>query len=1072
MPKNPEIKKVLVLGSGPIVIGQAAEFDYAGTQACRSLKEEGIEVVLLNSNPATIMTDKDIADRVYIEPLTVEVVEQLILKEKPDSILPTLGGQAGLNLAMELEDAGFLEKHNVRLIGTTALTIKKAEDREMFKETMEKIGEPVAPSDIVEDVKHGLEVAAQIGYPVVLRPAYTLGGSGGGIAQNPEQCAEILENGLRLSRVGQVLVERCIAGWKEIEYEVMRDGAGNVITVCNMENLDPVGVHTGDSIVVAPSQTLGDKEYQMLRTSALNIISELGITGGCNVQYALNPDSFEYCVIEVNPRVSRSSALASKATGYPIAKVAAKIALGYTLDEIKNAVTKKTYASFEPMLDYCVVKMPRLPFDKFISAKRALGTQMKATGEVMSICTNFEGALMKAIRSLEQHVDCLMSYDFTGLSYTGLVKELEIVDDMRIWRIAEALRRGFPYELIHEITRIDIWFIDKLAILVEMEKELKAVGEGKKELTTELLAEAKRIEFPDNVISRLTGIPQEEIKKQRYDNGIRAAYKMVDTCAAEFAAETPYYYSCFGSFNEAEKTEGRKKVLVLGSGPIRIGQGIEFDFCSVHSTWAFSKEGYETIIINNNPETVSTEFDIADKLYFEPLTPEDVESIVDIEKPDGAVVQFGGQTAIKLTEALMKMGVTILGTAAEDVDAAEDRERFDEILEQCHIPRPAGHTVFTAEEAKKAANDLGYPVLVRPSYVLGGQGMQIAICDEDIDEFIGIINQIAQEHPILVDKYIMGKEIEVDAICDGTDILIPGIMQHIERTGIHSGDSISVYPAQDITQHNIDTIVEYTEKLAKALHVKGMINIQFIVDGDDVYIIEVNPRSSRTVPYISKVTGIPIVPLATQIICGHTIKELGYNPGLQPAADYIAVKMPVFSFEKIRGADISLGPEMKSTGECLGIAKTFNEALYKAFEGAGIRLPKYKKMIMTIRKNEQEEAVDIARRFANVGYQIFATKGTARTLNEHGVKAFEIRKLEQESPNILDLVLGHQIDLIIDIPAQGAERSHDGFVIRRNAIETGVNVLTALDTARALVTSLENRAKELTLVDIATVKNA
>lgn len=1072
MPKNPEIKKVLVLGSGPIVIGQAAEFDYAGTQACRSLKEEGIEVVLLNSNPATIMTDKDIADRVYIEPLTVEVVEQLILKEKPDSILPTLGGQAGLNLAMELEDAGFLEKHNVRLIGTTALTIKKAEDREMFKETMEKIGEPVAPSDIVEDVKHGLEIAAQIGYPVVLRPAYTLGGSGGGIAQNPEQCAEILENGLRLSRVGQVLVERCIAGWKEIEYEVMRDGAGNVITVCNMENLDPVGVHTGDSIVVAPSQTLGDKEYQMLRTSALNIISELGITGGCNVQYALNPNSFEYCVIEVNPRVSRSSALASKATGYPIAKVAAKIALGYTLDEIKNAVTKKTYASFEPMLDYCVVKMPRLPFDKFISAKRALGTQMKATGEVMSICTNFEGALMKAIRSLEQHVDSLMSYDFTGLSYTGLVKELEIVDDMRIWRIAEALRRGFPYGLIHEITRIDIWFIDKLAILVEMEKELKAVGEGKKELTTELLAEAKRIEFPDNVISRLTGISQEEIKKQRYDNGIRAAYKMVDTCAAEFAAETPYYYSCFGSFNEAEKTEGRKKVLVLGSGPIRIGQGIEFDFCSVHSTWAFSKEGYETIIINNNPETVSTDFDIADKLYFEPLTPEDVESIVDIEEPDGAVVQFGGQTAIKLTEALMKMGVPILGTAAEDVDAAEDRERFDEILEQCHIPRPAGHTVFTAEEAKKAANALGYPVLVRPSYVLGGQGMQIAICDEDIDEFIGIINQIAQEHPILVDKYVMGKEIEVDAICDGTEILIPGIMQHIERTGIHSGDSISVYPAQDITQHNVDTIVEYTEKLAKALHVKGMINIQFIVDGDDVYIIEVNPRSSRTVPYISKVTGIPIVPLATQIICGHTIRELGYDPGLQPAADYIAVKMPVFSFEKIRGADISLGPEMKSTGECLGIAKTFNEALYKAFEGAGIRLPKYKKMIMTIRENEQEEAVDIARRFAKVGYQIFATRGTARTLNEHGVKALEIRKLEQESPNILDLVLGHQIDLIIDIPAQGAERSHDGFVIRRNAIETGVNVLTALDTARALVTSLENRAKELTLVDIATVKNA
>ena len=1064
MPKNPDIKKVLVLGSGPIIIGQAAEFDYAGTQACRSLKEEGIEVVLLNSNPATIMTDKDIADRVYIEPLTVEVVEQLILKEKPDSVLPTLGGQAGLNLAMELEDAGFFRDHNVRLIGTTALTIKKAEDREMFKETMEKIGEPVAPSDIVEDVKHGLEIAAEIGYPVVLRPAYTLGGSGGGIAENPEQCAEILENGLRLSRVGQVLVERCIAGWKEIEYEVMRDGAGNVITVCNMENIDPVGVHTGDSIVVAPSQTLGDKEYQMLRTSALKIISELGITGGCNVQYALNPDSFEYCVIEVNPRVSRSSALASKATGYPIAKVAAKIALGYTLDEIKNAVTKKTYASFEPMLDYCVVKMPRLPFDKFISAKRTLGTQMKATGEVMSICTNFEGGLMKAIRSLEQHVDSLMSYDFTGLSDEELKETLALVDDRRIWVIAEALRRGFTYDTIHAITKIDVWFIDKLAIIVEMEAALK-----KGPLTVDLLREAKRIEFPDNVIARLTGISEQDIHQMRKDNGIVAAFKMVDTCAAEFAAETPYYYSCFGSENEAAFTNDRKKVLVLGSGPIRIGQGIEFDFCSVHSTWAFSREGYETIIVNNNPETVSTDFDIADKLYFEPLTPEDVESIVDIEKPDGAVVQFGGQTAIKLTESLMKMGVPILGTAAEDVDAAEDRELFDKILEECRIPRPAGHTVYTAEEAKEAAHKLGYPVLVRPSYVLGGQGMQIAISDQDVDEFIGIINQIAQEHPILVDKYIMGKEIEVDAICDGTDILIPGIMQHIERTGIHSGDSISVYPAPDLTEKNIETLVDYTEKLARALHVKGMINIQFIVDGDDVYIIEVNPRSSRTVPYISKVTGIPIVPLATQIICGRTIRELGYTPGLQPSADYIAIKMPVFSFEKIRGADISLGPEMKSTGECLGIAKTFNEALYKAFEGAGVRLPKYKNMIITVRDSEKEEAVDIARRFQAQGYRIFSTAGTAKFLNSHGVKALAVRKLEQESPNLLDLILGHEIDLVIDIPPQGADKSRDGFIIRRNAIETGVNVLTSLDTAAALVTSMENRANELTLIDIATV---
>ena len=1064
MPKNPDIKKVLVLGSGPIIIGQAAEFDYAGTQACRSLKEEGIEVVLLNSNPATIMTDKDIADRVYIEPLTVEVVEQLILKEKPDSVLPTLGGQAGLNLAMELEDVGFFRDHNVRLIGTTALTIKKAEDREMFKETMEKIGEPVAPSDIVEDVKHGLEIAAEIGYPVVLRPAYTLGGSGGGIAENPEQCAEILENGLRLSRVGQVLVERCIAGWKEIEYEVMRDGAGNVITVCNMENIDPVGVHTGDSIVVAPSQTLGDKEYQMLRTSALKIISELGITGGCNVQYALNPYSFEYCVIEVNPRVSRSSALASKATGYPIAKVAAKIALGYTLDEIKNAVTKKTYASFEPMLDYCVVKMPRLPFDKFISAKRTLGTQMKATGEVMSICTNFEGGLMKAIRSLEQHVDSLMSYDFTGLSDEELKETLALVDDRRIWVIAEALRRGFTYDTIHAITKIDVWFIDKLAIIVEMEAALK-----KGPLTVDLLREAKRIEFPDNVIARLTGISEQDIHQMRKDNGIVAAFKMVDTCAAEFAAETPYYYSCFGSENEAAFTNDRKKVLVLGSGPIRIGQGIEFDFCSVHSTWAFSREGYETIIVNNNPETVSTDFDIADKLYFEPLTPEDVESIVDIEKPDGAVVQFGGQTAIKLTESLMKMGVPILGTAAEDVDAAEDRELFDKILEECRIPRPAGHTVYTAEEAKEAAHKLGYPVLVRPSYVLGGQGMQIAISDQDVDEFIGIINQIAQEHPILVDKYIMGKEIEVDAICDGTDILIPGIMQHIERTGIHSGDSISVYPAPDLTEKNIETLVDYTEKLARALHVKGMINIQFIVDGDDVYIIEVNPRSSRTVPYISKVTGIPIVPLATQIICGRTIRELGYTPGLQPSADYIAIKMPVFSFEKIRGADISLGPEMKSTGECLGIAKTFNEALYKAFEGAGVRLPKYKNMIITVRDSEKEEVVDIARRFQAQGYRIFSTAGTAKFLNSHGVKALAVRKLEQESPNLLDLILGHEIDLVIDIPPQGADKSRDGFIIRRNAIETGVNVLTSLDTAAALVTSMENRANELTLIDIATI---
>ena len=1065
MPKNPNIKKVLVIGSGPIVIGQAAEFDYAGTQACRSLKEEGMEVVLLNSNPATIMTDKDIADRVYIEPLTVEVVEQLIQKEKPDSVLPTLGGQAGLNLAMELEEKGFLKENNVRLIGTTAQTIKKAEDRQEFKDTMEKIGEPVAASLVVHDVQAGIDFTNKIGYPVVLRPAYTLGGSGGGIAYNEEELIEILSNGLRLSRVGEVLVERCIAGWKEIEYEVMRDSVGNCITVCNMENIDPVGVHTGDSIVVAPSQTLGDKEYQMLRTSALNIITELGITGGCNVQYALNPDSFEYCVIEVNPRVSRSSALASKATGYPIAKVAAKIALGYTLDEIPNAITGKTYASFEPMLDYCVVKIPRLPFDKFISAKRTLTTQMKATGEVMSICNNFEGALMKAIRSLEQHVDSLMSYDFSHLSKDELIEELHIVDDMRIWRIAEAIRQGISYDEIHEITKIDVWFIDKLAILVEMEQALQA-----KELDEDLLREAKRLEFPDYLVAKLAGKTEEEVKASRKQYDITAAYKMVDTCAAEFAATTPYYYSVYGGENEAVETNDRKKVLVLGSGPIRIGQGIEFDFCSVHCTWAFKKEGYETIIINNNPETVSTDFDIADKLYFEPLTPEDVENIVNIEHPDGAVVQFGGQTAIKLTEALLKMGVPILGTSAENVDAAEDRELFDEILEQCEIPRPKGHTVFTAEEAKKAANELGYPVLVRPSYVLGGQGMQIAISDEDVDEFIGIINRIAQEHPILVDKYLQGKEIEVDAVCDGTDILIPGIMEHIERAGVHSGDSISVYPAQSISQHAKDTIVEYTKRLARSLHVIGMINIQFIVCGEDVYVIEVNPRSSRTVPYISKVTGIPIVPLATKVILGHTIRELGYEPGLQREADYIAIKMPVFSFEKIRGADIALGPEMKSTGECLGIAKTFNEALYKAFLGAGINLPKYKNMIITVKDEDKEDIVPIAQRFQALGYKIYATRNTAKALNENGVNAIRTNKIEQPSPNLMDLILGHKIDLVIDTPSQGVEHSKDGFVIRRNAIETGVNVLTSLDTATALVTSLENTdVKKLTLIDIATI---
>lgn len=1065
MPKIDSIKKVLVIGSGPIIIGQAAEFDYAGTQACRSLKEEGITVVLVNSNPATIMTDKDIADMVYIEPLTPDFVKRIIRKEKPDSVLPTLGGQAALNIAMELDESGFLKENDVKLIGTTSLTIKKAEDRLEFKKTMEKIGEPCAPSEVVTTVEHALRFAETIGYPVVVRPAYTLGGTGGGIADNQEELEEICSNGLRLSRVGQCLIERSIAGWKEVEYEVMRDSNGNCITVCNMENIDPVGVHTGDSIVVAPSQTLGDKEYQMLRSASLNIITELGITGGCNVQFALHPDSFDYCVIEVNPRVSRSSALASKATGYPIAKVAAKIALGYHLDEIKNAVTKKTYASFEPTLDYVVVKIPKWPFDKFITAKRSLTTQMKATGEVMAISPSFEAALMKAIRSLEQN-----AYSLRFGSYAKLTKEevraaLHRIDDRRLFVIAEAIRKGITYDEIHAITKIDLWFIDKIANLVETEKEME-----EKELTVELLEKAKKLSFPDRVISELTGKPVKEIKEMRKKNGIIAGFKMVDTCAAEFDAETPYYYSCFGSTNEVEKTTGRKKIMVLGSGPIRIGQGIEFDYCSVHSVWALAKNGCETIIVNNNPETVSTDFDIADKLYFEPLTPEDVENIVDMEQPDGAVVQFGGQTAIKLTEALLKMGVPILGTSAADVDAAEDRELFDEILEKCQIPRPAGKTVFTTEEALQAAKELGYPVLVRPSYVLGGQGMQIAISDDDIREFMKIINRTVQEHPILVDKYLMGKEVEVDAVCDSEDILVPGIMEHIERAGIHSGDSISVYPSQSLSNKVKEDIIDYTKKLANSLHVIGLINIQFIVYDEKVYVIEVNPRSSRTVPYISKVTGLPIVDIATKVILGDTIKSLGYTPGLWPESDYIAIKMPVFSFEKLRGAEISLGPEMKSTGECLGIAKEFHEALYKAFLGAGINLPKTKKAIMTVKDSDKDEAVAIGRRLTAIGYKIYATEGTAKALQDKGVPAICIRKIEQESPNILDLILDHDIDFVINTPTMGRDKTRDGFIIRRTSIETGVTCFTALDTVNALITSMENEdPTNITLVDVAKI---
>ncbi len=1066
MPKNNSIKKVLVIGSGPIVIGQAAEFDYAGTQACRSLKEEGVFVILVNSNPATIMTDKDMADVVYIEPLTPEIVKQIILKEKPDSVLPTLGGQAALNIAMELYESGFLSENDVKLIGTTSETIKKAEDRLEFKLTMEKIGEPCAPSTVVTTVGEALDFANEIGYPVVVRPAYTLGGSGGGIAKTKEELEEICGNGLRLSRVGQCLIERSIAGWKEIEYEVIRDCAGNCITVCNMENLDPVGVHTGDSIVVAPSQTLSDKEHQMLRTSALNIITELNITGGCNVQYALNPNTFEYCVIEVNPRVSRSSALASKATGYPIAKVAAKIALGYALDEILNTVTGKTYACFEPALDYVVVKIPRLPFDKFIMAKRTLSTQMKATGEVMSICNNFEGALMKALRSLEQNIYSLKFGGYDKFSDDEIIEQLHLVDDRRIFVIAEAIRRNVSYDVIYDITKIDKWFIDKIANLVEMEQKLQ-----KEELSKELIMNAKRMEFPDRVIAELTGKTVEEMKRLRKEEyNIKAAFKMVDTCAAEFESSTPYYYSCFDSENEVVPINKKKKIMVLGSGPIRIGQGIEFDYCSVHSVWALKNEGYETIIVNNNPETVSTDFDIADKLYFEPLTPEDVENIVDLEKPDGAVVQFGGQTAIKLTESLIKMGVKILGTSAENVNAAEDRELFDAVLEECGIKRPQGKTVYTTEEAIKAAGELGYPVLVRPSYVLGGQGMQIANCDDDVKEFMDIININVQEHPILVDKYLMGKEVEVDAVCDGEDILIPGIMEHVERAGVHSGDSISVYPAQNITKEVEEIIVDYTRKLAQSLHVIGLINIQFIVFENQVYVIEVNPRSSRTVPYISKVTGIPIVALASSVILGKRLKDLGHGTGLAPNAAYIAIKMPVFSFEKLYGADITLGPEMKSTGECLGLARTFNEALYKAFLGAGFNLPKHKKMIITVKDSDKLEAAEVAKRFSALGYEIYATKGTAKVLNENGIPAILVNKVDMEAPTIIDLILSHEIDLVIDTPTQGRDKSRDGFLIRRNAIETGIPCLTSLDTANALVTSLENGiSTDIELINIATI---
>ncbi len=1066
MPKDTNIKKVLVLGSGPIVIGQAAEFDYAGTQACRALKEEGVEVVLVNSNPATIMTDKDIADHVYIEPLNVDSVTQIIQMERPDSVLPTLGGQTGLNLAMALHENGTLANYGVRLLGTSPESIHKAEDRQGFKDCMESIGQPCVTSDVVESVDAAVAFAEQIGYPVIVRPAYTLGGTGGGIAYDEPSLREIADRGIHLSRVGQVLIERCIAGWKEIEFEVMRDSAGNVIQICSMENLDPVGVHTGDSIVVAPTQTLANREYQMLRSAALDIITALGIEGGCNCQFALNPDSYEYAVIEVNPRVSRSSALASKATGYPIAKVAAKIALGYTLDEIPNAVTGKTTACFEPTLDYCVLKIPRLPFDKFTTASRTLGTQMKATGEVMAIANSFEGALMKAIRSLELNVRALRLPKLDEY-YTDEIEDLLVnVDDERLFVVAEAIRRGVSPKKINSITRMDIWFLNRFKNIIDMEQALIMC---KGEPDADALRRAKEMCFADSYIGWLCGMEQKDVKALRERYGIVPSFKMVDTCAAEFDAETPYYYSSYDGENEADTGDsGRKKVLVLGSGPIRIGQGIEFDYCSVHSVWALKRLGYETIIVNNNPETVSTDFDVADKLYFEPLTAEDVQNIVEQEKPWGAVVQFGGQTAIKLAKALADMGVPILGTSSDGVDAAEDRERFDEILNLCHIPRAKGRTVFTTEEALKAANEIGYPVLVRPSYVLGGQGMEIAYNDRNITDFMRIINLTVQEHPILIDKYLMGREVEVDGVFDGEDLLIPGIMEHVERAGVHSGDSISVYPSIHVEDKHKKTIERYTHDLAKALGVVGLINIQFIIYDDKVYVIEVNPRSSRTIPYISKVTGVPIIDLATKVMLGQKLKDLGYGTGIYKEADYYAVKMPVFSFEKLADVDTGLGPEMKSTGEVLGIAESFPQALLKAFKGANMRAPKKGgRIILTVKDEDKGEATGIAKGFADLGVEILGTEGTCRTLEKAGVPCTQVARVSERHPNIMDMIASGTIDLVINTPTRGRKQNTDGFKIRRAAVEHSVGCVTAIDTARALLTARQQgRSRDLQAIDI------
>lgn len=1043
MPKKEYLKKVMVIGSGPIIIGQAAEFDYAGSQACRALKEEGLEVVLVNSNPATIMTDTHIADRVYIEPLTVDFVEEIISKERPDGLLATLGGQAGLNLAVQLSEKGVLQKYKVELLGTSLKAIKKAEDRELFKETMQKIGEPVAESAIVENIEDAAKFAEQIGYPVIVRPAYTMGGTGGGIADNRQELEDIVDRGLKYSMIGQVLIERSVAGWKEIEYEVMRDGADNCITVCNMENFDPVGVHTGDSIVVAPTQTLTDHEYQMLRSASLRIIRELGIEGGCNAQYALDTKTNNYYIIEVNPRVSRSSALASKATGYPIAKVSAKIAIGYTLDEITNAVTQKTKACFEPALDYCVVKFPRWPFDKFALADHTLGTQMKATGEVMSIDRSFEGAILKAVRSLEIGVDYLSMAHVAAWDDATVVKSLALINDERIFVIAEALRRRLAdVDKINEITKIDKWFIRKLKHIVDVELKLKHES-----LTKDLMLLAKRIGMADQSIAKITGKKMMDIRKLRKSMHILPYYKMVDTCAAEFEAATPYYYSTFRAQEDEARPSNRIKVIVLGSGPIRIGQGVEFDYCSVHSVWALREMGIEAIIINNNPETVSTDFDISDRLYFEPLTAEDVLNIIDKEKPEGVIVQFGGQTAINLASALQKAGVKILGTSVDDIDRAEDRERFDELLEKTHILRPRGESVTTVEAAVKAANDITYPCVIRPSYVLGGRAMEIVYNEDELRDYMARAVKVSPQHPVLIDHYMEGKEVEVDAICDGKDVVIPGIMEHIERAGIHSGDSIAVYPPQTLSARVIYTIVDYTKRLALGLNVKGLMNVQYIILNEHVYVIEVNPRSSRTVPFLSKVTDIKMVNIATRIALGHTLKELNYHSGMITPKPYVALKAPVFSFSKMQDVDISLGPEMKSTGEVMGIDYHYSRALYKAITGAGMNIPTKGTILFTVADRDKEEMQQLAKAFSELGFNIVATEGTAQAIKKLGIAVDVVGKVHESKGDILEMIKDSKINMVINTLTPGKKSFNDGFKIRRSTVEHGIACLTALDTA-------------------------